>query len=216
MTNVVNGLMDRLRALGGPAAEVEEHHTETYSNGDTYSGGWRNNKREGSGVLTCANGDAYVGQWKNDKRHGKGKRKSHDEMGWYIYDGEWNTDQRHGYGTLEYLPSFEKWESEWKNDEWTGKKDWFSFYQKHDAYTGQWKYDKRNGKGHESIRGSVGWFLHNGYWKNDQKHGIGYRRYYTSESSEEVKSKLYGTWQNDEMIIEDDYLVKSNGTFQRI
>jgi len=33
---------------------------------------WKNNKREGKGLMTYANGEVYDGQWLDDLRHGYG------------------------------------------------------------------------------------------------------------------------------------------------
>ena len=43
-----------------------------YKNGDRYEGEWKNDDREGKGILNYKNGDRYDGEWKNDKREGKG------------------------------------------------------------------------------------------------------------------------------------------------
>ena len=43
-----------------------------YKNGDRYEGEWKNDDREGKGILYYKNGDRYDGEWKNDKREGKG------------------------------------------------------------------------------------------------------------------------------------------------
>ena len=37
-----------------------------------YLGEWKENKREGKGVLQYSNGDVYDGEWKADKKNGKG------------------------------------------------------------------------------------------------------------------------------------------------
>ena len=44
----------------------------TYANGDKYDGEWKDNKKDGKGILSCANGDKYDGNWANDKRNGEG------------------------------------------------------------------------------------------------------------------------------------------------
>ena len=42
-----------------------------YANGDTYEGGWVNDKKEGYGELKIIiNGIEYVGEFKSDKFHG--------------------------------------------------------------------------------------------------------------------------------------------------
>ncbi len=35
-------------------------------NGDQYDGDWKNDKRNGKGILTYANGDEYSGQFKDN------------------------------------------------------------------------------------------------------------------------------------------------------
>ena len=40
--------------------------------GDVYDGEWKNDKREGHGVMRFSNGDQYEGGWKRGKRHGSG------------------------------------------------------------------------------------------------------------------------------------------------
>jgi hypothetical protein len=35
----------------------------TYANGDTYEGGWREDRKYGKGRCIYANGDEYEGEW---------------------------------------------------------------------------------------------------------------------------------------------------------
>ena len=42
-------------------------------NGNKYMGEWKNNMKNGQGVMTYANGEKYEGEWKDDKREGDGK-----------------------------------------------------------------------------------------------------------------------------------------------
>jgi hypothetical protein len=44
-----------------------------YADGNKYEGDWKNDMREGTGVLEFINGDKYEGDWENDKRNGRGK-----------------------------------------------------------------------------------------------------------------------------------------------
>ena len=39
---------------------------------ESYSGEWKQDKKEGKGVKVWNNGDKYDGEWKNDLREGKG------------------------------------------------------------------------------------------------------------------------------------------------
>jgi len=44
----------------------------SYSNGDTYEGGLKEDKKDGKGVYTSPNGQLYDGDWKEDKKSGQG------------------------------------------------------------------------------------------------------------------------------------------------
>ena len=52
--------------------------TGTYKWGGSdaqYTGDWRNNKKNGRGVMRYRDGGEYEGYWQDDKRHGQGKMK---------------------------------------------------------------------------------------------------------------------------------------------
>ena len=59
--------------------------------GDTYTGQFKDNKKDGRGIFTCTEGHRYEGQYKNGERNGFGKdiRANGDE-----YDGIWKDGQR--------------------------------------------------------------------------------------------------------------------------
>ena len=65
----------------------------TYNNGDKYTGEWKNDKREGKGIMEYENGNIYDGEWKNDLKEGKGimKYNNGDE-----YNGNWLNDLKEG------------------------------------------------------------------------------------------------------------------------
>lgn len=46
-----------------------------YSNGEIYQGYYRNNKREGKGMIKYKNGKKFVGQFKNGLKEGLGIMK---------------------------------------------------------------------------------------------------------------------------------------------
>ena len=57
--------------------------------GDKYEGEWKNDKRDGKGILIFPNGDRYEGDFKEDKQEGKGiyyYKNGDREMGDY-FDG---------------------------------------------------------------------------------------------------------------------------------
>jgi hypothetical protein len=65
----------------------------TYSEGDAFTGGWSQGKKQGNGVLNYKNGDRFRGVWESDHVFGVGTLfyANGDR-----YDGEWIDDQRHG------------------------------------------------------------------------------------------------------------------------
>lgn len=72
--------------------------TYAYSTGETYYGGWENNKREGFGTYLYATGDAYSGNWHRNHKSGYGVyiKANHVES----YAGEWRQNSRNGRGCL--------------------------------------------------------------------------------------------------------------------
>ena len=71
----------------------------TFSNGDTYSGLYKDGKRTGKGTYTFKGGAAYDGEYFDNMKHGFGRFKFPDGG---IYTGNWNNDLRHGQGTYVY------------------------------------------------------------------------------------------------------------------
>lgn len=55
-----------------------------YENGESYEGQWRDDKREGRGILLgnwlgvsrTAGNDVYDGQWRGDMKNGEGRAKA--------------------------------------------------------------------------------------------------------------------------------------------
>lgn len=72
--------------------------TYSYSTGETYYGGWENNKREGVGTYLYVTGDAYWGHWHRNLKSGYGVyiKANHIES----YAGEWMNNSRNGRGCL--------------------------------------------------------------------------------------------------------------------
>jgi hypothetical protein len=68
-----------------------------YSNGRTYEGYWRDDKRHGKGYEKFSNGDIFIGHFHKGRIQGKGKRiwKQTGE----VYEGEWFQGLRHGVGS---------------------------------------------------------------------------------------------------------------------
>merc|ERR1719506_2657369 len=78
--------------------------------GDTYQGGWLDDKRDGNGTLE-EKGAVYMGQWKAGVRHGIGKEVWADGN---AYEGEYLNNLKHGTGTFD--SSVGRFEGEWFED----------------------------------------------------------------------------------------------------
>ena len=132
-------------------------------NGNIFDGEWKDDHLL-KGKLTFKDGDIYDGEWKNNKREGKGKYTFKDGD---IYDGEWKNDKYEGKGKLTFKDG-EIYDGEWKNDKYDGKGK--ATYSNSNIYIGEWKNGKREGKGKYTFKdGSV----YIGEWKNDKYEGKG-------------------------------------------
>ena len=70
--------------------------TETYKDGSSYVGVFKDGERNGQGTYTYSDGDKYEGEWKDGKYHGQGTYTFKDGS---KYVGEWKDDKYHGQGT---------------------------------------------------------------------------------------------------------------------
>mmetsp|Transcript_3058 Transcript_3058/g.4721 ORF Transcript_3058/g.4721 Transcript_3058/m.4721 type:complete len:636 (+) Transcript_3058:1017-2924(+) len=135
-------------------------------NGDTYTGDWVGNLKQGEGVYFYSGiGATYEGEWQADKKHGKGKLtfKNGDILhgkweedflsetsvtlcflGGEVYKGNFNQLQMEGVGKLEYK---------------TGGK-----------YQGEFLQNKRRGAGFLSCSNSI---FFEGHFANDSTDGEG-------------------------------------------
>jgi hypothetical protein len=89
----------------------------------TYTGGMKNGKPEGKGVLTMSGGGYYDGEWLSGRPEGQGTMVFVDVA---TYTGGWKAGQYDGEGTLE-LADGSKYVGEWQNGQKNGKgKDYIS------------------------------------------------------------------------------------------
>jgi len=93
--------------------------TETYEDGSSYVGVFKDGERNGQGTYTYGKGewegDKYVGDWKDGKRTGQG---TYTWSNGNKYIGEYKDGKPNGQGTLTY-PDGTKYVGEWKNGkEW--------------------------------------------------------------------------------------------------
>jgi len=109
--------------------------------GNTYTGSWTYNQKEGVGTMECVSGEIYHGEWAADKPHGYGQLQ-------YInrdrYDGEWKDGMRSGRG-IHYFANGDKYEGEWLNNLCHGE-GVYTTIAGH-FYCGGWKYGKMHGHG---------------------------------------------------------------------
>ena len=70
-----------------------------FDDGDIYEGDYKNNKREGKGIMYFDDGDTYEGDYKNDKADGKGIYYYNDGE---RYEGDWRNNIPKGKGIIYY------------------------------------------------------------------------------------------------------------------
>lgn len=129
-----------------------------YDNGNLeYSGGWMNNMFHGKGVLYQVDRERYIysGEWRNGMYHGKGKLYSDTTLD-LIYEGHFVDGKYDGYGEHRFSDNalYTFYEGNFKNGmkNAEGKilykhknKDFKYCYEI--RYDGEWKDDKKHGKG---------------------------------------------------------------------
>ena len=84
------------------------------------------------GTQTYDNGDQYTGQFLKGKKHGHGILTTLSNRS---YDGEWENDVPHGFGTNTF-PNGKIYKGEFKNGKPVGEGQWT--YQDGSTYTGTW------------------------------------------------------------------------------
>lgn len=84
--------------------------TASFSNGDSYEGGYRFDQRHGKGIYKWHDGRTYDGEFLEDKRHGKGKFTWPDGA---VYIGDFVNGQREGKGKYIFADGGQ-YEGSWK------------------------------------------------------------------------------------------------------
>jgi len=74
--------------------------TDTYANGDTYTGQFENGKHHGKGTLILASSETYNGDFAKGMKTGQGKWKSSSKKPFNAYDGSYLDNMKHGSGTF--------------------------------------------------------------------------------------------------------------------
>ena len=145
--------------------KVAEKEIKSFKSNDFfYTGGLKDDKREGQGVYTSVDGTSYVGGWKDNKREGQGTYTYADGTS---YEGGWKGGNMSGQGKITYADGT-SYEGEWKN----GKKDGQGTYTyaNRASYVGGWKDDKREGQGKITYADGISY---EGEWKNGKEDGQG-------------------------------------------
>ena len=84
-----------------------------YSNGDLYTGAWKDDMADGYGILTCQHGMyRYEGTWCENYKHGIGKEYFADGT---VYEGEFVYNNKEGKGKYLSPRGFED-DAEGNND----------------------------------------------------------------------------------------------------
>jgi len=137
-----------------------------YKNGDIYSGYYKNDLKEGNGIMKNKNGEIYEGKLnKNGEIEGKGKMKYNNG---YYYEGKWINDNRNDKGIL------------YKNEEdykiiINYKEINYLFNCKDHFYIGEFKNKMKKGKGimnnyNEILNYKI---IYEGEFKKDKREGFG-------------------------------------------
>ena len=137
----------------------------SYNSGDTYFGGWKNNKFHGQGIYIFQSGEIYDGLLNQNCKEGIGTYYFDD--GTAYYSGNWLKDVKHGTGV--YNSPEEYYEGQWLEGHKNG-----SAYHKdkltNEVYIGEFTYGDKTGKGRLIYAdGSV----YSGEIVKDQPHGVG-------------------------------------------
>eukprot|EP00347_Sterkiella_histriomuscorum_P020141 403338954 len=118
-------------------AELKEINLEKYE------GGVSKGNKHGQGAQIYSNGDIYKGVFRSDLRHGSGICKFMQTG--IIHKGEWREDKMNGMGTV-FTPPGEIIEASFTNGKINDGKIKI-LYSNGEYYEGDFKQNKRNGKG---------------------------------------------------------------------
>lgn len=160
-----------------------------WTNGRSYFGEWKNNKRSGKGV-EVDEGGIYEGEFLNNRFHGRVvahlvfKQPEEGMMRTLVYDGEWKDGKKCGKGSALYTNDT-VYEGKWESDNFHGQGEmrWVDG----SKYKGTYENDERSGYG-------THWFpngdRYEGSWVNNLRHGKGIMKWKDGSIEE-------GQWVND-------------------
>jgi hypothetical protein len=153
---------------------ADQVYTLPYTNGDSYTGTWKNSKADGHGKMIYATQNAkYVGAWVQGEREGYGEFSTSDTGTSYkaSYKGAWVQDKKEGNGKMHYANG-DVYDGGWLKNSRSGKGR--MRYKNDDVYDGDWHNNKKEGKGHmRYANGDV----YDGKWLNNNRCGNGRMHY---------------------------------------
>ena len=149
-----------------------------------YEGDWKDDQRDGKGILYWKKGGKYEGDFKNDIREGKGIIYCYNGD---RYEGELKNNKFEGKGIF-YFNNGGRYEGDWKNGNKEGKG--IMYYNNGDKYDGYWEKDLMEGKGIYYYKNGD---RYDGEWKNGIKEGSGILYYKNGNKKE-------GIWKNDKLL----------------
>lgn len=164
-----------------------------WSNGDVYTGQWKNGKMDGRGTKRMADGSVYDGYWKDDMADGHGTKTFE---GGDSHTGEYKDDHRHGYGVYSWANG-DKFEGNWFMGEQQGQGTYY--YANEDVYKGEWFEGRKHGRG-VFTTGTMS-------YEEEWDHGA---RVYRSETRFHPQ-RLMGTKKQDALLEEKNKLLDEVG-----
>jgi hypothetical protein len=141
--------------------------TYAFSDGDKYTGDFKNGKRTGKGTYNYSGGDKYTGDWIEGVKSGKGTYYFSNGA---KYTGDWVDDVRTGMG-IYYYSNGDKYEGNFIDGVFSGKG---IKHTKNNIFEGEFKDDKLNGYGiQKRIREGIISIRCEGQFKNNLQNGYG-------------------------------------------
>lgn len=127
----------------------------TTPTGDRYEGNFKDNMKDGIGIMFYRDGSRYEGEWKANKREGKGIIFRPDGSRQEV--DRWMNDMRRGM-VIDFFPDGSRYEAYYMNDKILGKG--VMVYPDGSRYEDYWKNNIREGVRNyffsESFRGGIG------------------------------------------------------------
>jgi hypothetical protein len=104
--------------------------TYEYTDGDKYTGEWRDGEKNGLGTYIWSSGNYFKGEWFNNTRSGGGNHYYVNAAGEEIaiYSGRWKDGERDGIGL--YMEQRNSWKPQWRHyNNGTLKGSGYDFYE---------------------------------------------------------------------------------------